>query len=147
VNDNPFDMDTDFGIHCDETFLPFHTLGTIVYFDSRVPTDQELRELPVVLLTDTTWNPSDDSIYPHKQTREYAEMVGIRSLNSTRRQVHALQASDERTAPIENGEIEHSLGQISSTFDQRSFCNRIISAVQIATTFRDDIDELEAQRK
>jgi hypothetical protein len=64
------------------------------------------------------------------------------------RQVHALQASGECTVPIEqNGEVDCTLGQISSTFNLQSFCNRLISAVKIATTFRDDVDEQEDVRK
>lgn len=37
VCDNPFNAQC-FGIDTDETFVPFNTTGTIVYFESRVPT-------------------------------------------------------------------------------------------------------------
>jgi hypothetical protein len=38
------------------------------------------------------------------------------------------------------GEVEAQLGQISDVFDEQGFCNELISAVNIATTYRNDID-------
>jgi hypothetical protein len=38
VNDNPFDLEQDLGIQCDEAFIPCDTIGMIVHFESRVVT-------------------------------------------------------------------------------------------------------------
>jgi hypothetical protein len=38
------------------------------------------------------------------------------------------------------GETEAQLEQISSTYDGKSLCEHLISSVNIATTYRDDID-------
>jgi len=50
LNDNPY-SDGDFGITFESTFTPFDVTGTIVYFESRVPTEWEEKHLPVILLT------------------------------------------------------------------------------------------------
>ena len=82
VDDNPFSHEHEFGIDADKAFIPFDMTGAIVYFQTRTPMDAELRNLPVILLTGETWDPSDDLIYPHKWTREYQEMQTIHSLTS-----------------------------------------------------------------
>jgi hypothetical protein len=46
-----------------------------------------------------------------------------------------------------HGEIERQLGDISQVYNEREFCNRLISAVNIATPYRDDIDQREAERR
>ena len=53
VKGNPFNAN-EFGIDADEEFIQFDTTGTIVCFDSRVPTDWETTHLPVVLHTADT---------------------------------------------------------------------------------------------
>ena len=82
VNDNPFNTDTPFSIDCDEAFIPFDACGMVVHFESRVPTDDELKHLPVILLMANEWDPSDEMMYLHKQTREYMEMRTVRLLTS-----------------------------------------------------------------
>jgi hypothetical protein len=42
---------TQFGIDGNETFIPFNTMGTIVHFDTHVPTDWEPCNLPIIMLT------------------------------------------------------------------------------------------------
>jgi hypothetical protein len=47
VYDNPFSQ-SQFGIDCnDDDFIPFNTTGTIVYFESHVPTDWETWNMPI----------------------------------------------------------------------------------------------------
>ena len=55
LNDNPY-SDGDFGITFESTFIPFDATGTIVYFESRVPTEWEEKHLPVILLTAEVWD-------------------------------------------------------------------------------------------
>ena len=51
VNDDPFDNTRQFGIDSENLFIPFDTTGTVVHFDTRVPTEWEKSHLPVILLT------------------------------------------------------------------------------------------------
>ena len=73
VKDNPFDAN-EFGIDADEDFIPFETMGTIVYFDSRVPTDWETTHLPAILLTADTWDPKTINLSSGHSSHEEAEM-------------------------------------------------------------------------
>jgi hypothetical protein len=42
VNDDPFNQTQPFGINHPETFIPFATEGSTIYFTSRTPTNEEL---------------------------------------------------------------------------------------------------------
>eukprot|EP00957_Ditylum_brightwellii_P128157 9774960-Ditylum_brightwellii.AAC.1 len=80
VNDNSFGDGHDFGIDLDEGLIPFETEGTIIYFETWSPTDHELKELPVVLLADLHWDPTDNSVYPHGNATEFNDLRAIWSL-------------------------------------------------------------------
>jgi hypothetical protein len=56
----------------------------------------------------------------------------------------AIRKSELKVNPI--GEVEGELGKISSLFSDRSFSERIISSVNVATTYRDDIDQRKVSR-
>ena len=63
VYDDPFDTSRTFGIdRSDQAFIPFDTTGTIVHFESRVPTEWEKTHLPIILLTNEDWNPSQEML-------------------------------------------------------------------------------------
>jgi hypothetical protein len=47
-----------FGINSDDAVIPFDTTGTVVHFESRVPTKWEKIHLPIILLTGEDWNPT-----------------------------------------------------------------------------------------
>ena len=81
VHDDPYNKHQ-FGIDGHEAFIPFNTMGTIVYFESRVPTDWESRNLPILLLTGEQWDPVGVELGPGGGSREMAEMKTIRSLDS-----------------------------------------------------------------
>jgi hypothetical protein len=55
VYDNPFSQ-SQFGIDCNDDFIPFHTMGTIVYFESCVLTDWETHNLPIIMVTGEDWD-------------------------------------------------------------------------------------------
>ena len=58
VWDNPFDSKRSLGIECDKVFIPFLTSGATVFFESHVPTDDELEQCPHIVLTSTReWDP------------------------------------------------------------------------------------------
>jgi len=52
VSDDPFDDTRGFGIQTPNLFIPFKTDGTTVYFDTEVPTEQEILECPHIVMTD-----------------------------------------------------------------------------------------------
>jgi len=148
VYDDPFHA-RQFGIDGNEAFIPFETKGTVVSFDSRVPTDWELKNLPVILLTGDKWDPNSVELGPSGRSREQAEMRTIRSLYSgvSRRQLSALQQDQASSCATRWGQVEVELGKISSTFDEQTFCKSLIGAVNVATTYRADIDEQIEARK
>ena len=67
----------------------------------------------------------------------------IKSLTSgmTRQQVSALQAEQAKAQIEEYGEVKHELGKILPVYSVKSFCNRLISSVRVATAYRDDIHD------
>jgi hypothetical protein len=78
VYDNPFSQ-SQFGIDCNDDFISFNTMGTIVYFESHVPTDWETCNLPIIMLTGEDWDPVNVG-FGNGRNREKAEMQTIRSL-------------------------------------------------------------------
>ncbi len=52
---NPFSQ-SQFGINCNDDFIPFNTMGTIVYFETHVLTDWETSNLPIIMLTGEDWD-------------------------------------------------------------------------------------------
>jgi hypothetical protein len=145
VNDDPFDHSRQFGIDDEHVFIPFNTTGTVVHFESRVPTEWEKTHLPVILLTGKDWNPTEEVLQPNVMSREETEMRNIKSLSI--RQVNCVTGLGAKTGVERYGEVEAQLGQISNVFDEQGFCNELISAVNIAMTYRDDIDRQEDKRK
>jgi hypothetical protein len=51
-------------------------MGTIVYFESRVPTDWETRDLPIIMLTGEDWDRVNVG-FGNGRSREQAEMRTI----------------------------------------------------------------------
>jgi hypothetical protein len=56
VYDDPFSKQQ-FGIDGNEAFIPFNTMGMIVYFKTHVPMDWETHNLPIIRLTGEEWDP------------------------------------------------------------------------------------------
>jgi hypothetical protein len=70
--DNPFSQ-SQFGINFNDDFIPFNTMGTIVYFESHVPMDWETHNLPIIMLTGEDWDPVNVG-FGNGYSREQAEM-------------------------------------------------------------------------
>ena len=70
--DNPFDKSRNFGIEIDNsTFIPFSTKGTKIYFKSRTPTYDELRDCRRIDMTSMNeWNPSEVQLKSISRTSE-----------------------------------------------------------------------------
>jgi hypothetical protein len=66
-------------LHSNDDFIPFNTRGTIVYFESRVPTDWEMCNLPNIMFTGEDWDPVNVG-FGNGHSREQAEMWTIGSL-------------------------------------------------------------------
>jgi hypothetical protein len=87
-------------------------MGTVVYFESRVPTDWEKTHLPVIIITGEEWNPTEEMLRPQRQSCESVEMRTIRSLRTTK----------EELTEVE--EIE----RIPGMYNPKELCNRLISS-------------------
>jgi hypothetical protein len=70
VYDDPFsNSQLGPGIKGNETFIPFHTMGTTVHFDTHVPMDWETCNLPIIMLTGEEWDPANVRL-GNRQSRE-----------------------------------------------------------------------------
>ena len=80
-----------------------------------------------------------------KRSREDAEMQTICSLTSimSKRAIFAMLRDQINSSQVRFGQVEQELTKIETVFDERTLCRRLIDAVNIATTFRDDIDGWE----
>jgi hypothetical protein len=147
VYDDPFSKSL-FGIDGNETFIPFNTTGTIVHFDTRVPTDWETRNLPIVMLTGEEWDPVNVGL-GNGRSREQAELRTIRSLESgiPKRRMAGIKQRELDSRIEQWGQVESELGKLSATLNEKTFCKRLIGSVNVATAYRDDIDEAIERRK
>ena len=101
VKDDPFNA-KEFGINADEDFIQFNTTGTIVYFNSRVPTDWETTNLTVVLLTADTWDPKTVNLRSGCSSHEESEMRIVCSLTSgmNRRTISAVRQEQSASRQV-----------------------------------------------
>ena len=121
----------------------------VVYFDSRVPTEWETTHLPIILITGETWNPSKEVLHYGKRSHEDMEMQMIKKLTSgmMRRQAHSVTLSETKMQVKQYGETKIELGKISCVYNPKDFCERLVLAVNVATTYHDNIDKWEDKRK
>ena len=148
VKEKPFNAN-EFGIDADEDFIQFDTTGTIVYFDSCVPTDRETTHLPVILLTAYTWDPKTVNLRSGRSSHEEAKMRIVRYLTSgmNRCTIIAIRQEQSASRQVRFGQVEQRLTKISSTFDERTFCKRLIGLVNITSTYCEDVDSWTENRK
>ena len=73
INDNPFNAN-ELVIDMEEFFIPFDTTGTVVHFESRVPTEWETTHLPVILITADSWDTTRVDMSARKRSQEDAKM-------------------------------------------------------------------------
>ena len=106
--------------------------GTVISFDSRVPTDQELQDCRHVTMTsDEQWNPATMSLAVMRRLRSREEDIYWQISSFT---VHA----DDR---VSDSFEHHLLTDISDVYDDRRLAERMISAVNIVTHIgQDDVD-------
>ena len=63
------------------------------------------------------------------------------------RQIRAIHEASAKTEIQRHGKIEAQLTKISGVYNEMEFCNRLMSAVNIATMYQEDIDQRENERK
>mmetsp|Transcript_38822 Transcript_38822/g.82849 ORF Transcript_38822/g.82849 Transcript_38822/m.82849 type:complete len:728 (-) Transcript_38822:475-2658(-) len=58
VWDNSYDKERDFGIVADDILIPFETEGSTIFFETFLPTQDDLEKLPQIVLTsEEEWDP------------------------------------------------------------------------------------------
>ena len=131
VSDDPTDKTRHFGITGDDFSIPFTMHGTTVYFDSHVPTAWEYENCRIIDLTiDMPWNPGEVNISATAASNELTiEQV-------TYRHICAL----ERIPRCASCGEQCSCGSDLAVLDPASFIRRMVSAVHVATTNRENDD-------
>ena len=130
VSDDITDKNRRFGIEADNMlYIPFNMKGTVISFDSRVPTDQELQDCQHVMMTsDERWNPATVSLAAMRRLRSRLEDVYWQISSFT------VRADDRVLDSFEH----HLLTDISDIYDDRRLAERMISAINIPTHIRQD---------
>ena len=115
VCDDPWDPNRALGIETGDVFIPFHTQGPNLFFESRSPTTRELDTLPEVLVSGPRWDPHELQM-PNTQVSVYA--------------MHR-----ERVVSHGNymSEPERVLATISPVFDTRLLASLYSSTVSVGT--------------
>ena len=69
-------------------------------------------------------------------------MRTIRSLTSgiNKCNISAVRQEQSASRQVRFGQVEKQLTNISSTFDDKTFCKKLIVAVNIASTYHEDVD-------
>jgi hypothetical protein len=113
-----------------------------VYFESRVPTDWETRNLPIIMLTGEDWDPVNVG-FGNGLSREQAEMWTIPSLEiGVPKWKMAVIKQREMDSRVEQwGQVEWELSKLSSTLHEKTFCKCLIGSVNVVTAYHDDVDE------
>lgn len=123
VSDDPYDKSRSFGIDHEDLFIPFHTAGSTVYFDSYVPTDEEIEKYPHIVLTDDEmeWDPTG------------VEMRDDSSSNGNTIRIQQAWTERERRChvPIEY-ESDLCLGSISDHLVPDRLYERLVNSVHIS---------------
>ena len=109
VNDDPFDHTRSFGINLEQTFIPFDTMGTVVHFELRVPTEWEKTHLPTILITGEDWDPMEEVLRPNVLSREDIEMRHLKLLSTW--QINTVVGTAQKAEIELHGEIERTTGR------------------------------------
>jgi hypothetical protein len=100
-------------------------------------------------MTSEQWNPTEEVLRPEKRSWESAEMRTVRALTSgmTRQDIDSVTKEEGQAQAERYGETEIELGNISNVFNTKDVYDHLISAVNVAMTYRDDIDEWSNEQK
>ena len=108
-----------------------------------------MTQLPVILLTADTWDSKIVNLSSGRSSHKEAEIRIFCSLTSgmNRRMISAVRQERIVSRQVRFGHVEQQLMKISSTFDERTFCKRLIGKVNIASTHREDVDGWTENRR
>ena len=71
LSDNPFDKTKELGIESDQCLIPFNCDGTTIFFNTQVPTNEEIECCEHITMTEETeWNPSTVRLSAVRTTEE-----------------------------------------------------------------------------
>ena len=147
VSDDPTDSARPFGIDMEEfdeadSILPFLTDGTTIYFDTRVPTEQEILMLPRIQLTrDDPWDPATVSIA--SLSLEEEELRRLSSLFTTADNDDEFAFQNSRG--VTEMEADKVLSQISPVYSEKQFTEALLGQVKVG--MGDRIDPEEEKRR
>jgi hypothetical protein len=114
VCDDPFDKHRSLGIDLGDFNIPFQTEGNTIYFESRVPTTDEMENCQYISLTDDDdWDPTSVNLQDY-MTKEVKQV-------------------NVRCETMEENESEHVLGTISSVYSIGSLTRRIQETVRVTS--------------
>jgi hypothetical protein len=117
MSNNPFDKDKDFGIDHAECFIPFRTAGSTVFFESFVPSDEQLNSLRCIELTDSEeWDPSGVQLNKYE-------------LNSRERFIRQVTRYDTR----DEYETDNILASVSDAFCPSLFAEHLVRSVNVVS--------------
>ena len=124
VCDNPFDSIARLGIDHVDAFIPFTTSGAAVFFDTFVPSDEELAKCKRIELTSgSEWNPKTVMM---NSNRPYGDNANERIVQSVVRE-----NIKRREVPVEY-ESDLVLGSISGSFVANDMYERLVSTVKVS---------------
>jgi hypothetical protein len=141
--DDPWDKHRSLGLMCRDNpvFIPFETRGTVVHFDSRIPTADELHTLPRIGITDDgLWNPSTVSLGPTTtKERERNTIIG----NVRTSHVSSIITSNTLTPRdplLERGShiSDVALASVSTALCDETLLPQLCAGVRVAATTQHD---------
>jgi hypothetical protein len=139
VCDDPFDPSRALGFvdPLSETAVPMEFGGSIVYFQSRAPTAEEITTLPQIEMTsDKRWDPS--TVGAASRSREEEEHRKI--IASVKIDLQTISAERPEEPQLRYGESEYDilLASCSAVYSERTLIQRLVSSVRVASCYDDD---------
>ena len=125
VSDNPYDEDKELGIDHETAFIPFMTDGSTIFFDTYVPTDDELDTCPYIELTDgeIEWDPYHIEMFGDRPYGDNATRDERRMIKSAQRQ--------RQSHPVEF-ESDLVLGSVSESLVPAVAYERMVASVRVS---------------
>ena len=122
-------------------FIPFSSQGTVICFESRTPTADELYSLPhLTLTTDAVWNPKTVELKPlSSKEREYASIVS--GIFTSRQISSAIISNDIQPQtpwfPDGSSTVDISLSYVSSVYCDEYFIHHLCASIRIVSKERE----------
>ena len=129
--------DEEFGIRTPDMFIPFDMDGIVIYFESRVPSKDELETLPHIVITaKDRWQP-----HVHPLRTKAPTIAGV-----TSRLCHDLAKPTRELWDMSPSITERILWDMSPTLDEAEIRNRMIKSVRITESPRTRVSTTESSR-